>query len=185
MTDPLFFGYGSLVNRRTHDYPDATPARIEGWQRAWRRSPLRAVCFLTVVPAPGAYVEGLAARVPGGDWAALDRRERAYERRTAQDTGPLGPREITVYAIAEGRHFDPTDDNPILLSYLDVVVQGYLAEFGAGGVAHFFDSTRGWQAPVLDDRAAPVYGRAQALAASERDLVDLHLDRLKVRRVRM
>ena len=40
----------------------------------------------------------------------------------------------------------PQPKTPILLSYLDVVVQGYLAEFGEAGVARFFASTDGWGA---------------------------------------
>jgi hypothetical protein len=49
--------------------------------------------------------------------------------------------------------------HPVLLSYLDVVVQGYLQEFDEAGVAHFFDTTDGWDAPLLDDRTHPHYPR--------------------------
>lgn len=45
----------------------------------------------------------------------------------------------------------------VLLSYLDVVVQGYFREFGRKGVVHFFEMTEGWHAPVLNDRANPIY----------------------------
>ncbi len=38
--DPYFFGYGSLVNRLTHDHR-AEPAARRGWRRAWRRTSLR------------------------------------------------------------------------------------------------------------------------------------------------
>ncbi|MFT6224241.1 MAG: hypothetical protein ACJA1F_002090 [Paracoccaceae bacterium] len=67
---------------------------------------------------------------------------------------------------------------PILRSYLDVVVQGYLQVFGEQGVVDFFATTRGWQAPVLDDRTAPVYPRHQLLSSSETALVDAHLSAL-------
>ena len=30
---PRFFGYGSLVNRDTHDYPNAVRATLSGWRR--------------------------------------------------------------------------------------------------------------------------------------------------------
>ena len=76
MNDPFFFGYGSLVNRNTHDYGQAHPAQISGWRRAWRRSPSRDLCYLTAVPDPASTIEGLIAAVPNGDWAALDIRER-------------------------------------------------------------------------------------------------------------
>lgn len=175
MHDVFFFGYGSLVNRRTHAYPEALPARVTGWRRAWRKSPLRQRCFLTVVPAPDAEIDGLVAAVPGADWAALDVREHAYARVdvTGAVVHEVGREiEVALYAIPEGAHHDPGDDHPVVLSYLDAVVQGFLAEFGIDGVGHFFATTTGWHVPVLDDRAHPVYARAQRLTEAERRVVD-------------
>jgi hypothetical protein len=62
-----------------------------------------------------------------------------------------------------------------------VVVQGYLREFGEAGVKRFFDTTDGWEAPVLNDRADPVYPRHRVLTADERTLVDDLLAERKVR----
>lgn len=163
-----FFGYGSLVNRRTHDYPNAAPLRIRGWKRAWAHTPLRPVAFLTAIPAPGAEINGLAADVPDGDWSALDAREAAYQRAHT-------PEGAQIYHIPDGHHGPATDTHPILRSYLDVVVQGYLREFGPSGVTLFFNTTEGWQAPIRDDRAAPIYSRAQPMSAEETALVDQHL----------
>lgn len=171
---PRFFGYGSLVNRRTHDYPDIRPMTATGWRRAWRHTALRPVAYLTATPAPGSRIEGLSAAVPGGDWAALDLREAAYVRAAL----PEGP---SIYHIPHDLHGPPTAKHPILLSYLDTVVQGYRAEFGEEGVAAFFDTTDGWDAPIRDDRAAPIYPRAERLAPEEIALVDHHL--LRVRRL--
>ncbi len=181
MKDPFFFGYGSLVNRRTHDYTQATTASVTGWRRAWRHTPLRDVSFLTVVPATDDYIDGLIAAVPGADWAALDARERAYGRHDASPhvTHDIDRQlDIAIYAIPDGFHRAPGPDNPVLLSYLDTVVQGFLREFGPEGAAHFFDTTEGWQAPILDDRAAPIYPRSQLLSAEDRDVVDDALSRL-------
>ena len=47
----------------------------------------------------------------------------------------------------------------------------------------FFASTDGWNAPVADDRADPVYLRHQVLSRSERALVDRWLDDLGVVRL--
>jgi len=174
MADPFFFGYGSLVNRATHDFEDAHPAQLSGWRRAWRHTRLRPVAFLTAVPAPGHAIDGLVAHVPGDDWAALDERERAYDRTPVTEiTDHAVPRAIhvQVYSIPQGKHGVPDETHPVLLSYLDVVVQGYLREFGEAGVQRFFESTDGWDAPILDDRAAPVYGRHQRLRDDERALV--------------
>ena len=74
MKRPYFFGYGSLVNRGTHDFDDAHPARLSGWRRIWRHTDLRPVAYLTVVPDASAEIDGLIAHVPDDDWAALDHR---------------------------------------------------------------------------------------------------------------
>lgn len=178
-----FFGYGSLVNRASHSFAGAVPAQLTGWRRIWRHTDLRPVAYLTVVPDAHAEIDGLIAPVPDADWPALDAREAAYIRAPAahQVRHPLphSP-EIAVYTIPEGMHAAPSRAHPILLSYLDVVVQGYFREFGAAGVQRFFDTTHGWDAPLLDDRSSPHYPRHQSLTDEERELTDRHLDRLGV-----
>ena len=111
---------------------------------------------LDVVRAAASEIDGLTALVPNGDWLALDAREYAYARSDIahQLRHDAVERSIVqVYAIPEGAHGAPSDQHPILLSYLDVVVQGYLREFGEAGVARFFETTDGWGAPIRDDRA--------------------------------
>lgn len=184
--DPYFFGYGSLVNRATHAYPMPRAARLSGWARAWKHTALRPVAFLTAVRDPASTIEGLIAPVPGGDWVALDAREWAYERLPTRDVAHdlPGPVDIAVYAVPDTHQAPPDVAHPILLSYLDVVVQGYFREFGRDGVERFFTTTYGWDAPVLDDRAAPQYPRAQVLTSEETALVDEHLGKLRAQTVR-
>lgn len=175
MADAFFFGYGSLVNRKTHVYADAHRVKVSGWRRAWRHTALRPIAFLTAIPCADSAIDGLIAGVPGNDWAALDTREFAYDRVALTEAmdHPLPHRpEVAIYAIPDGKHCAPDRAHPVLLSYLDVVVQGYLEEFGEAGVADFFATTDGWEAPILDDRAAPYYPRAQALSGVEQQLVD-------------
>lgn len=177
MNPPFFFGYGSLVNRRTHVYDDAHVASLVGWRRCWRHIADLDTAFLTATPSPGDRIDGLIAAVPGADWGSLDQRERFYQR---IDTGGI---EHALDPAPNIQHYHaPMDLNapaktlrPILLSYLDVVVQGYLAEHGTAGVTRFFDTTDGWDAPVQDDRHAPRYPRHQTLNDAERALVDDHL----------
>ncbi|WP_339673304.1 gamma-glutamylcyclotransferase family protein [uncultured Roseovarius sp.] len=178
-----FFGYGSLVNRASHSFAGAVPAQLTGWRRIWRHTDLRPVAYLTVVPDAHAEIDGLIAPVPDADWPALDAREAAYIRAPAahQVRHPLPHRpEIAVYTIPDGLHASPSQAHPILLSYLDVVVQGYFREFGTAGVQRFFDTTDGWDAPLLDDRNSPRYPRHQSLTDEERELTDRHLDLLGV-----
>ena len=182
--EAYFFGYGSLVNRDTHHFQNVELARLRGWRRVWRHTVIRPVAYLTVIPDPTAEIDGLIAPVPAADWAALDEREGAYDRVAAHEqvTHSLAHRpEIAVYTIPEGKHGAPDETCPALLSYIDVVVQGYLREFGEAGVKRFFDTTDGWEAPVLNDRADPVYPRHRVLTADERTLVDDLLAERKVR----
>ncbi len=172
MAARFFFGYGSLVDSRTHVH--APTARVAGWRRAWCRIEGRPLAILTAVRAPGAEIDGLIAPVVDGDWAALDAREFCYLRRdaTADVTHDTEAREIAIYEVPQVDRLTTDADCPILLSYLDVVVHGYLTEFGPEGVARFIETTDGWHTPVLDDRAAPRYPRAQSLSAECRALVD-------------
>ncbi|MDW4498411.1 gamma-glutamylcyclotransferase family protein [Sulfitobacter sp. D35] len=175
-----FFGYGSLVNRATHDYPDARPATLQGWRRAWVGTPGYRTVLLTGVRAPGHSIDGLIAAVPGGDWQALDMREKGYARLPTGDNvrhDLADPVDIAVYAV-DPQVFSIGDGRCILMSYLDVVVQGFLRVFGEDGVQDFFDTTDNWSTPILDDRAAPLYPRHQKLTTAEAALVDRHLDRI-------
>lgn len=175
---PYFFGYGSLVNLQTHDYPDATPARLTGWRRVWRQTTYADRPILTVEPCAETAIDGLIAHVPNGDWSALDQREHAYDREmvTAQVTHKLPDTlAIATYTIPETKH--PASEKPhaIRLSYLDVVVQGYLRVFGEPEAKAFFETTNGWDAPIGNDRANPLYPRAQVLTDKETAFVDAQL----------
>lgn len=175
MGDPFFFGFGSLVNRGTHAYPDGHRATLRGWRREWRYCAAFDHTFLSVVRDATAQIDGLVARVPGADWAALDAREQGYVRH------PIPPADLRheapfdlaaqVYAVPMQASGPATRARPIWLSYLDVVVAGFHAEYGTAGVARFFATTTGWAACV-DDRTAPLYPRAQDVGAGVRGLVD-------------
>lgn len=177
MSDPAFFGYGSLVNLRTHDYASPRKAKIKGWRRIWQQSGNRPVAFLSVHPVQNAEIEGLIAEVPGANWAALDEREHAYNR--VDVTKTLNADTATAIYVGDPSMMAPHDTgHPILLSYLDVVVQGYFHQFGTDGVLGFFETTDGWNTPILNDRANPIYPRHQTLTQQETAMVDRHLNQL-------
>ena len=176
MGDPYFFGYGSLVNLATHNYGDPRPATLQGWRRLWCETSYRKAAFLSIAPAPGARIQGLMAQVKDGDWQALDAREAGYERQEAahQITHDLAQQvPCAVYAIPLSKAVDERPSSaPILLSYLDVVLQGFMHIYGELGARGFMDTTDHWARPVLDDRAAPLYPRHQKLEDKQRQLVD-------------
>ncbi|SMX45496.1 gamma-glutamylcyclotransferase family protein [Octadecabacter ascidiaceicola] len=168
MTNPRFFGYGSLVNLATHVYPDPTPAQLVGWRRVWCHAKARPVAFLSVEPCPKTTLHGITAQVPDADWAALDLREHAYNRRDVTDQFTS---QTAVYEANPDHTAPPSTGHPILLSYLDVVIAGYSTLMGEAGPIHFFETTAGW-GPVLNDRDSPLYPRAQPLSAQTRACVD-------------
>ena len=173
MEHPRFFGFGSLVNTATHVYPVVQTATAIGWERVWVQSVDHPHTFLSARPCEGVSIDGLVCTVPGGDWTALDARESGYVRTEVSDAVSL-PAPVALYATP---HLQAASDpaKMVLLSYVDVVVQGFLERFGEDGVARFFATTTGWNVPVLADRSAPRYPRHQVLTDSERALVDHHL----------
>ena len=185
------FGYGSLVNKDT--LATGTPAirvRVAGWRRAWRHSGLTAFgrrCTLTVYPDPDSAIDGVVIAQPMDALPALDQREGQYTRHGVDDGAlqwldprPDGWPAPFIY-VGNGEHRRPGDaDHPIMLSYLDVVIAGFLRTFGASGADHFLATTDDWHVPVLNDREAPRYPRALSLSTSERDRVDCCLDELAI-----
>ena len=134
--------------------------------------------MLTAVPDPESEIDGLIAAVPGSDWATLDAREKEYDRLEATHQIGHGAGElasIAIYSVPEARRAPPHPEKPILLSYLDVVLQGYLDMFGEAGARKFFDTTENWHAPIRNDRHDPVYPRAQRLASEEIAWIDAEL----------
>ena len=182
MQDPFFFGYGSLVHRATHSYPMAAAAKLHGYRRVWRATTLREFAFLSVERHEHTTIEGLVAQVPNADWVALDEREHAYQRYDVTDQVESEPArsEIQVYSVAPEFYAADGQEYTLLLSYIDVVVQGFLREFGNAGVSRFFDTTVGWPRQILNDRQAPIYPRFQSLSDTELELVDSHLRALEI-----
>ena len=167
MSDPRFFGYGSLVNLATQNYTNPQPTQIIGWRRVWRSTTHRDFAILSVKRDPDTTLHGITANVPDGDWAALDAREFAYQRNALADG-------TAIYEISDAIITPPNGPYPILRSYLDVVIQGYLREFGPDIAAQFFTTTDNW-GPIHDDRDAPLYPRHQPMTKAETAFVDKHL----------
>ena len=183
MTSPILkavFGYGSLVNSRTHDYTVTHDATLSGWRRVWKQAASRPVAFLSIEPHDST-LHGRLAVVPDHDWATLDAREHAYLRRDVnhQLAHSATGFDAVAYEANPAHTAPPSTGHPILLSYLDVVLQGYLDLLGPDGPAHFAATTAGW-GPVLDDRAQPLYPRARPLSDTTRRAVDAVLQTLSV-----
>lgn len=183
-----YFGYGSLVNRLTHRTAivSAHRARLNGWRRLWRPRPdmpfdrgrATPVSLLTVTQEPGAHVDGLLIIDHAENLPSVDLREQRYRRRklqpgdiTLSDGDALPDCTLYVYEALEAlpEHAAPC---PIYQSYLDAVLQGFIAEHGEAGARDFVFATGGFDIPVLADRNRPLYPRSITLSDDECRIVD-------------
>ncbi|MEM5472468.1 gamma-glutamylcyclotransferase family protein [Hoeflea sp. AS60] len=200
-----YFGYGSLVNRATiaTGVVAAYPARLKGWHRTWRARPdmeadmgptpgvtlpeALTPSLLTAHRAPGAAIDGLLVIDRADNLPVIDAREFRYHRRDISisdleftqtaDANGIDP-DIRLHVYEARIEHPPTQGpSPILRSYLDAVMQGFLREFGPDGLHRFVTETDAFHMPIHEDRHAPLYPRAVTLLASESELFDLALGR--------
>ncbi|WP_290998070.1 gamma-glutamylcyclotransferase family protein [Hoeflea sp.] len=195
-----YFGYGSLVNRLTlrPGVVAAWPARLSGWRRTWRArpdmgptppaalAPGPAPCLLSAHPDPRSAIDGLLVIDLAENLASVDAREFRYHRRAIGvedlifngDAPALARRAGISLHVYEARIEHPPVDGPapILRSYLDTVMQGFLREFGAEGLRRFVAETAAFDRPVLEDRRQPLYARAVTLSPDEIGLFDAVLE---------
>ena len=177
-----YFGYGSLVNRATlrTDYVDIVPARLIGYRRGWRSRPDMPgfpAALLTVRPDAGVICDGVLVIDRAENLAAVDAREARYIRRTIDRTqveSPGGvPDGLPLYVYTADEALPPHAEPPrILRSYLDAVMQGFLALHGEDGLRRFIAETENFDIPVHEDRDRPTYPRAVSLTPAEVDLFD-------------
>ena len=186
-----YFGYGSLVNEATRPAGSlTTPGRLHGYVRQWRAvgaTSFGKVCALSVAPDPDHAIDGVMIEEPADRLAALDAREYRYVRKqvpagqfvTSHRTDAA--HRDAFYYQADGVHAKWADSEyPILQSYVDAVMQGFLHLFGEHGVVHFAATTQGWEAPIVADRALPRYPRSVNLSEAEQDFIDATLKSLGV-----
>lgn len=183
-----YFGYGSLVNRATHRTAilHAVPARLKGWRRTWRPRPDMPgfpAALLSVRPEPDALCDGLVVFDRAENLPAVDAREARYWRLelapdSLETAEPLSA-GLPLYVYVAQTDIPPHPEPPMILrSYLDAVLQGFLAEHGEAGVSRFIAETEGFDTPIHDDRHRPIYPRAVNLAAHEAALFAALLARL-------
>lgn len=180
-----YFGYGSLVNRLTRP-PDevCVNARLTGFRRVWNHriaaepaSGTHGCTSLSIDPDDGSAIDGVIVRIDAGALPELDAREAGYERlslpRSRFTLAADSPFELEddaiVYAYRSmSAHRTLADAlHPVLCSYVDTVMAGYLERLGDVGLDDFVRSTRGWERPRRDDRQAPAYPRAVPMTASQ------------------
>lgn len=194
ITEPLigYFGYGSLVNRATlrTEIVTAYPARLTGYRRVWRPRPAHAPKFggigpavLTSQRAEGVSIDGLLVIDKLKNLPDVDERENLYRRNDIATSdlafandAPALDFPLFVYE----QDYEPEEGaapSPILRSYLDAVMQGFLTVFGEEGLVRFISETDGFDLPIHEDRDDPVYPHPVRLADGEAEIFERVLAR--------
>ena len=177
------FGYGSLVNRRTlPEHAELRRVRVRGWRRAWRlagESSFGRRCTLTVVTDPDSEIAGVVVAQKHEGREDLDRREKHYDPHVIEpadltwiDGQPDRWPEPFIFVSKPEHTRQGDDDHPVYLSYIDVVISGFMDQFGEDGARHFVETTLDWHVPVVNDRANPRYARSLELSRHDHDLCD-------------
>jgi hypothetical protein len=185
-----YFGFGSLVNKHTlrTPYVDLVPATLIGWRRHWQAQenmPDRSVALLSVHRDAETSIAGLLVIDRKENLPAVDKREEGYTRvsLSADDFHCLRkdelPNELYVY-VAKGDNRAP--DLPLLQSYLDAVLQGFIEVYGKAAVEEFGKTTDGFSRHILDDRYKPLYPRSIVLSDPQRECIDTMLGKFALGR---
>lgn len=184
------FGYGSLVSpvsfgatlgRELRPGIDFFEAEVSGFGRRWNYGVMHTegtstdadgsettwtIVALGVVPADGERVNGVVGWVDDAELAALDRRERHYDRVdvTASATvhgwvGEGGAPVVTYVPRPEARrHFEAAQERgraAIERRYWDLV-DGAFAALGPDRRARYHDTTPSPGLPIVELRRRPV-----------------------------
>ncbi|MFM2480255.1 gamma-glutamylcyclotransferase family protein [Celerinatantimonas sp. YJH-8] len=178
------FGYGSLIDticrRCTFPSQEAYPARLYGFQRSWGLISGTEHPPLVVCPVSDATVNGVLIPFDPIFFPKLDEREVGYQRLNipATDIQRLDGHEIEgdvyVYVVEQLRQ--PTEQTPILQTYLDICLQGCL-DINRHFADEFIQSTYLWGV-CLNDRLTPRYPRARAMTVAGLQLIDQLIARI-------
>jgi gamma-glutamylcyclotransferase (GGCT)/AIG2-like uncharacterized protein YtfP len=173
------FGYGSLAARADGVVPSRTPRAegfvcdLHGYRRQWGvamdnrrdlpgykhytdqlgRRPAVFVCFLDIESDPRGAVNGLCVPVDDARLAALDARERNYERVDVSASVDAGDARVWAYIGARAarlrmRWAVAAHRAVIHAQYLETVAAGFSA-LGAGELERCADSLAPGRLPVV------------------------------------
>ena len=164
------FGYGSLILPESRaltigEHGQATPIIMKGVERSF--SLVASQYGLTAVSLslnPAARCTGVIFPVNDEQLMLLDKREEGYDRISmpmdfAEPLYKHPTLEGVVFAYAGQDSGAPTEECPIVQSYLDVILTGCIKEFGVDFANVFASTTNKWD-HWLNDRQKPRYPRA-------------------------
>ncbi len=179
MSELYIFGYGSLISRVSRlstvaSITDAAPVVVKGISRGWfdqwgpTDSPSWSPTWLGAVADVNATCNGVLFPVTPAEFDAFNKREAGYVPTMIDASGitmldgNLSPPEADVWFYATRQRKWPTEEQPIVQSYVDECLTGCLeveAEYplakSAGFARQFIETTSNWQTPWVNDRIYP------------------------------
>lgn len=150
---------------KTGETGAAYPVRVAGLQRAWHVvAPRSGYTVVGVTPCRGASCNGVLMEIAAHELPRFDARERLYHRVIIPQqvvTSLSGERvpSATIWAYMTSCPGEPSDQYPLVQSYIDVILTGCLA-IGVDFAIEFIETTAGWGQAWLNDRVQPRYSRA-------------------------
>lgn len=180
------FAYGSLLNKATWPFDvDIELVTVRSWVRQWRQivqTDRGKICALTISPDIKSSIDGILLAADDQTLSKLIKREIGYNRTEILNSNIsknqnsnkhlLKDESVITFISSKPTFAWATKEAPILLSYIDVVAKGYFDFYGMEGLINFFNTTEGWNLPIMNDRSQPLYPRALKLDPEFLNLVD-------------
>jgi hypothetical protein len=168
MNNCYIFGYGSLINSTSRAITGITgkglPVRINGVKRSWFATSLEnPMASVGIEADPKSSCNGILFPIAQSELSNFDAREIGYDR------APLSLSQIDflsndinivedvwIYFAKQTKY--PSQKQPIVQSYIDVIIEGCL-EVGLDFTEEFIKTTTGWEYTWIEDRLFPKYPR--------------------------
>ena len=168
MKNCYIFGYGSLINSNSRSITGITgegiPVRINKIKRSWcatsKANPMASVGIESDI---NCSCNGVLFPIDQKELSKFDARETGYYREflpksqinfLSEDI--LIGEDVWIYFAKQTNH--PCPNQPIVQSYVDVIIEGCL-EISLDFTAEFLKTTTGWEYTWIDDRLFPKYPR--------------------------
>ena len=170
----FIIGYGSLMEEgsRTRTNPNAKiakPIMVKGFERIWGHNGGNyKITFLTLVKKENSVINAVYYRVSLNSLKKFDRRESSYCRiKVSHDDLIFYDKKIKnnnssfwIYAANPKRLKNPTEEHPIVQSYVDIFMNGCLQIQKKYKIKDFANAciktTKGWSPYWVNDR---IYSR--------------------------
>lgn len=167
MAKQYIFAYGSLINKQSRNKNmknvEVIYGEVKGYRRSWCISVTdRKFTALGLVEDSSAICNGIYIPVSDEDIISFDKRELdgsgfQYERvRIDSKSCDKAFSDDIVYTYLTLKEKEATKSEPLIQSYIDVVLAGCL-DYEKGFAEDFCNQTFGWSQYWINDREEPLY----------------------------